>query len=92
MIQDIYIESYEERYAPPEQPVMRVSVVGGIAFISIGKYAENNRASSFVEIRNEKNEGGGMGVPLEDLLEALSTLEFSNKLRHKRIGTPDGPL
>lgn len=42
-----YISSYDEEYAPPAEEVLEVSVVGGVAFLAIGKWQEGYDSSSF---------------------------------------------
>jgi hypothetical protein len=49
MIQYTILSQYEEKYAPPDQDVLKVSTVGDIAFLSIGKHTETATDVTFTE-------------------------------------------
>lgn len=75
-VDTVVIHDYEERYAPPESPVLEVSYVGPgydpikdppLVFLSISKYDETHESSSMTKITT-------FGVEPRDLINALITL------------------
>ena len=77
MIQCTFIETYDERYAPPEQPVLKVSVLEDMAFLEIGKFEETNKEVKFTKIE-------GITVPLADLANAANIAYVSDVMKVER--------
>lgn len=40
----------DEQYSPPELPVLRVEVIGGVAFLEIAKYDETHEQTTMTRI------------------------------------------
>ncbi len=74
MHQYTIITSYEEKCAPPEQEVLKVSVVGNAAFLTIGQHEETNKTVAFSETAH-------ITVPLDTLWNTLRTAVVSENAR-----------
>lgn len=72
MIQQVLINDYEEKYAPPEANVLSVSCVDNLVFLRIGSYEETHLESKFTVGENEDNR---IAVPLVQLLNAIITCQ-----------------
>lgn len=49
MIQYTILSQHDDKYAPPDQDVLKVATVGDIAFLSIGQHRENATEVTFTE-------------------------------------------
>lgn len=74
MIDNIYINDADEAYAPPERPVLRVTLIGDVAFLAIGKHTETADTQTFTSEQT-------IGVPVSDLTNALKIENISNARR-----------
>lgn len=77
MINYTVIESYEEKYAPPEENVLLVSVVGDQAFLEIGHHEEGSDHHTF-------KTRSAISVPVSDLMYGLASAALSCAERDKR--------
>jgi hypothetical protein len=71
-IEHVYISDTDENYAPPEQPILEVGLVGDVAFLTIGTYEESPDERRFTEI-----ERAHVSVPVADLVNALRAMNAS---------------
>lgn len=85
MINHIYIQSHDEKYAPPEQDVLEVGLSGDVAFLEIGSYDETFEERKFTAKQ-------GIGVPVADLINALKVLALSQEREDlkRALGTDAG--
>lgn len=70
MIQNIYISDADEKYGPPEKPVLEVGMVGDIVFLSIGKAEETPDTRSYTA-------NAHVAVPACDLMNAIKSMAAS---------------
>lgn len=80
MIDKTTIWAHDERYAPPEQAVLQVGLVGDVVYLAIGKYSETSEGNSFTVIEQ-------VAVPVCDLLNAVNSAAVSNL---RRAAAKDG--
>lgn len=80
----IVVEDYEERYAPPESPVLEISYVGpgadiekdpGLVFLTISKYDETHDSSTYTKIAH-------FALPANDLINSLIALGAAQPVQH----------
>ena len=74
MIDNIYIQDADEAYAPAELPVLRVTLIGDVVFLAIGKQEETADSTTFTA-------DATVGVPVADLTNALKIENISNARR-----------
>ncbi len=74
MILETVIEQHEESYAPPEQEVLRVSLVGDVVFLTIAKWDETRTTRTLTDVAS-------VAVPHCDLMNAIASQVVSNKRR-----------
>lgn len=58
------IQQTDDKYAPPDAPVLEVDVIGTDAFLSVSEYEENAKTSTLTRLQT-------VCVPLRDLVRAL---------------------
>lgn len=74
MIENIYITDVDDNYAPPEEPVLEVGLVGDVAYLSVGNWTAGPDERKFEATKQ-------IGVPVTDLVNALKVLAASQQ-RH----------
>lgn len=79
MIEHIYLSDTDEKYAPPEQPILEVGLVGDTVYLTTGRYEETFEERKFTQI-----EGAGISVPVADLVNAIKALAVSQH-RHDLV-------
>lgn len=75
MIEYVVLTDVDEKYAPPEQNVLRVAVVGDQVFLSVSKLDENHTESNLVTIAE-------IAVDIFDLSDAIMS-GFNASIRRK---------
>ena len=73
MIQNIQLNDYDDKFAPPER-VLNVALVGDIVHLTFGKYEETDKGRSL-------SDEAVVGVPASDLINAIKALAVSQE-RH----------
>lgn len=73
MIQHTILPQYEEKYAPPDQDVMKVATVGDIAFLSIGKHEETASTVTFTEGEGSSHWAGDVVDLIVTLINSCSS-------------------
>lgn len=58
------IRQMDEKYAPPDQPVLMVAVIGNITYLEIATLEENHKTSTLTKIQT-------VVVPTPELIRAL---------------------
>jgi hypothetical protein len=74
VIDHIYIQDYDEHYAPPEKPELEVALSGDIVFLAIGKTKQTDKVREFTP-----DDGKQIGVPAVDLVNAIKILVKSTQ-------------
>jgi hypothetical protein len=73
----VTLTDYDEQYAPPESPVLRVDVVGDEAFLSIGTLEETYLSEYFEQTAQIK-------VDVASLIDALVAGQSDHARLHER--------
>lgn len=68
----ITLYTHDEKYAPPEQPLLQISVVGDTTFLSIRRLDETHLVDTLTTIAE-------IGVRTGDLVEALAAAIIVDK-------------
>lgn len=61
---EVYIEAYDEKHAPPSQPVLRLSKVGDEVFVAVCEKEENHEEARYKVLAET-------AVSLSDLARAV---------------------
>lgn len=70
MIEHIYLSDNDEKYSPPEQPILEVGLSGDVVFLTIGEYDETTDTRTF-------KGGETTAVAAMDLVNAIKVLAMS---------------
>jgi hypothetical protein len=76
MIQHTYIQDHDENYAPAEKPILRVALVGDVAFLAIGKHEETSVEQKFTTTDEQQ-----IAIPAADLVNAIKAAAVSQARR-----------
>ncbi len=59
------VRQVDEKYAPPDQPVLMVSVIGNVAYLEVATLTEDHKTSTLTKIQT-------VVVPVRELGRALA--------------------